>query len=358
MVVNAAQYQRPELITQSTRVSVVGVGIEANRIVSDIFKESGDAAQCVVLSTHQDDFQGVYAHEMILTEPEAASHREMHGKSSCDDHAFHSCAKSVTPILAGADVTFVIAKMGEGDQVSLSSTVSEIARRVGATVIGIAILPISLETELRIKASQELAKMRNSCNTLTIVDPGRTSRLATYPPNEFGEYPTRMITDFVSGLVQTLACPTLMNIDIVAFRELMTHGGIAHLGITHSSSALRAEEATIGALRSPLLYDDIRRTRGAVVNLRCDSSLRIDEAEMVGELVSERVGWSTPVIVGAHVDESWDDGLQVAVMTTGGTYPYIPGGYRRLPLAMYEMEPVTEEEPSRIELDLDQLEES
>jgi len=265
---------------------------------------------------------------------------------------------SMMPLLAGADVAFVVAKMGQEDQTSLALSVSEIARRVGAIVVGMAILPLSFETDRRVSASRELAGMRNSCDTLTIVDAGRTPEFLTGPPNEFGEYPNRMVTDFISGLVQTLACPALMNINIAAFRELMMHGGIAHLGIAQSSSIFRAEEAAISALRGPLLYDDIGRTRGALVNVRCDSSLTIDEAEMAAQLVSERTGWSTPVIVGAHVDESWDDGLQVAVMTTGGTYPYIPGGYRRLPLAMYEMEPSTEEEPVRIELDLDQLEES
>jgi len=167
-----------------------------------------------------------------------------------------------------------------------------------------------------------------------------------------------MLADFVSGLAETLACPAFMNISVGAFRELMTHGGIAHLGIAQSSSTLRAEEAAIGALRSPLLYDDIGRTRGALVNVRGDSTLTIEEAEIAADLTSERTGWSIPVVMGARVDESWDNGLQVAIMMTGGAYPYIPGGYRRLPLAMYEMEPDAEEEPVNVDLDLDQLEES
>ncbi len=358
LVVNAASSHLPSLIDQYARVSVVGVGMDGNRIVSDIFEESGNSAQCIALSTRQDELQGVYAHDKVLVEPEPASFREAHGELPYNNCILQSCMNSMTPLLAGADVAFVIAKMGQRDQISLTSTVSEIARRAGAIVVGIAVLPLSFETDRRLNASQELAGMRNSCNTLTIVDPSRTPGFVARLPNEFGEYPNRMVTDFVSGLVQTLACPTFMNIDIAAFRELMMHGGISHLGIAQSSSALRAEEAVIGALRGPLLYDDVGRTRGALVNVRCDSTLTIDEAEMAAELVSERTGWSIPVIVGAHVDESWDDGLQVAVMTTGGTYPYIPGGHRRLPLAMYEMEPGTEEEPARIELDLDQLEES
>lgn len=358
LVVNAALSRLPGLADQFARVSVVGIGMDGNRIVSDVFEESSNAAQCIALSTRQDEFDGIYAHERVLIEAERSNDTEACAESSYGTNAFRSCMNTMASLLVGADVAFVVAKMGHKNQAILTSSVSEIARKAGALVVGVAVLPLSFETDQRTHASRELASMRDSCHTLTIVDAGRMQRLPARPSSEFGQYSTRAVTDFVSGLVQTLACPAFMNIDIAAFRELMMHGGIAHLGVAQSSSAFRTEEAVVGALRGPLLYDDISRTRGALVNVRCDSSLTVDEAEMAAELVSERAGWGIPVVVGAHVDGSWDDGLQVAVMTTGGAYPYIPGGHRRLPLAMYEMEPSTEEEPVNIELDLDQLEES
>jgi len=149
-----------------------------------------------------------------------------------------------------------------------------------------------------------------------------------------------------------------VNIDFAAFRELMMHGGIAQIGISRSSSALRVEEATIGALRGPLLYDSIAQSQGALVNLRADASLTIEETETAAELIAERAGRDIPVVVGARADDSWYDGCQVSIWLTGGRYPYIPGGYRRLPLDMYEMEPDGEEGPIDLDLDLDQLEEA
>jgi cell division GTPase FtsZ len=358
MAINAALSHLPDLAEQFARVSIVGVGADGNKIVSDIFEAGGYGAQCVALCTDKDALAGVYAHERILVEQQQAVAKEARGGSPYRSHVLQSCMSSVTPLLVGTDVAFVVAKMGQEDQAGLASAASEIARQAGAVVVGVAILPLPFEKGRRLDASHELAGIRNSCHTLTIVDASRSPEFLAYPSGEFGEYSDRVVTDFVSGLAETLACPAFMNINVAAFRELMVHGGIAHLGIAQSSSALRAEEAVIGALRGRLLYDEVGRTRGALVSVRGDSSLTIEEAEMAADLVSERAGWSIPVVMGAHVDESWDGGLQVAIMMTGGAYPYIPGGYRRLPLAMYEMESDTEEEPVSIDLDLDQLEES
>lgn len=358
MVINATSPHWPDLAEQFARVSIVGVGADGNKIISGIFEGGGYGAQCIALGTDEDGLAGVHAHERILIEPEPALAKEARGESPYPNHILQSCMSSVTPLLVGTDVAFIVAKMGQVGQAGLASAASEIARQAGAVVVGVATLPLPFEKDRRLDASHELSGMRNSCHTLTIVDTRRSPEFLPCPSNEFGEYSDRILADFVSGLAETLACPAFMNISVGAFRELMTHGGIAHLGIAQSSSTLRAEEAAIGALRSPLLYDDIGRTRGALVNVRGDSTLTIEEAEIAADLTSERTGWSIPVVMGARVDESWDNGLQVAIMMTGGAYPYIPGGYRRLPLAMYEMEPDAEEEPVNVDLDLDQLEES
>jgi cell division GTPase FtsZ len=198
--------------------------------------------------------------------------------------------------------------------------------------------------------------MRQSFHTLAIADADRTPMAPAYSANPYDGYANRLIIDVVAGLSESLVCPSTLNIDVGAFRELMEHGGIAHIGVAHSSSTLRAEEATIGALRGPLLYDSISQSRGALVNVRGDSSLTVEEAARAAELVAERAGSDIPIVVGAHVDESSHDGCQVSIWLTGGTYPYIPGGYRRLPLDMYEMEPDGEEGPVDLDLDLDQLE--
>ena len=219
-------------------------------------------------------------------------------------------------------------------------------------------MPPLCERERRLVAGHELARMRQNCHTLAIVDTGRPIVLPACLPSLGADPSAGLVVDIVAGLSETLACPSTVNIDFAAFRELVMHGGIAHIGIARSSSALRVEEATVGALRVPLLYDNIAQGQGALVNVRADPSLTVEETETAAELIAERAGRDMPVVVGASADDSWYDGCQVSIWLTGGSYPYMPGGYRRLPLDMYEMEPDGEEGPIDLDLDLDQLEET
>lgn len=358
MVVTAAVSQLSEISTGFPHVAIIGVGDEGNEVVSLIFENGGSGAQCIVVNTNEEALKHVYSHEKILVNPQATDDKEPSGCGKAEDKVIRACTESIGPLLAGADVAFIVTQSGEAGTAAIASSAAAVARRSDALAVGVAIMPPFCERERRLAACSELARMRQNCHTLAIVDASRLMALPTYPLNLCDDTSDRLVVDMVAGLSETLACPSTLNIDLTSFRELMMHGGIAHLGIADASSAVRVEEATIGALRGPLLYDNIAQSQGALVNVRGDPSLTIEETQRAAELVAERVGWDMPVVVGARADESWDDACQVSIWLTGGRYPYIPGGYRRLPLDMYEMEPDGEEGPIDLDLDLDQLEDS
>lgn len=359
MIVNSTLSSLPDVCARFPRVSVVGLGDEGNEVVSRIFEGGGSGAQCIAVNTDKEYLRRIYAHEKVLIEPNVAPALGTPCNSQAEETTIREYASLTTPVLTGADVAFIVAEVSERSRAGAASIVADVARRTGAVTVGVAIMPFPFERDSALAARHGLAKMRESCHTLAIVDASRSMRFSSYPPGLPIDSSNTLVVDVVSGLSETLACPSALNIDLAAFRELMMHGGIAHLGISHSSSVLRVEEATIGALRGPLLYDNVARSRGAAVIVRGDSSLTIEEAGTAVGLVAERAGWNVPIVMGARVDDSRYEGCQVSILLTGGVYPYIPGGYRRLPLDMYEMEPGGEEEgPIDLELDLDQLEES
>ena len=358
MIATTTLSRLPDIYGRFPRVAIVGLDDEGNDVVSRIFEEGRSGAQCIAVNTDKEYLTHIYAHEKILIETDVTRVGKSH-HSEGDETSVRECAGLITPLLTGADVAFIVAEMSERNRVSEASVVADVARRTGAVTVGVAIMPSPFERDAGLVARHGLAKMRQTCHTLAIVDTNRSIRVAPCPPNLSSDSSDTLVVDMLSGLSETLACPSALNIDLAVFGELMMHGGIAHLGIARSSSLLRVEEATIGALRGPLLYDNIARSRGAVLIVRGDSSLTIEEAGSAAELVAERAGWNLPIVMGASVDDSQHEGCQVSVLLTGGVYPYIPGGYRRLPLDMYEMEPGGEEDgPIDIELDLDQLEES
>jgi len=357
MILDPTLSHLPELNTRFPRVSIVGVGDEGNDILSRIFENGGSGAQCVAVNTDNANLEHVYSHERVSLPGCIACDSGVSSDYEDGQETIRECARLITPLLTGADVTFIIVGTAELDELKTAAATATVARQVGAVTVGLTILPSDSQRDEGLIASHWLARMRQSCNTLVIVDTNRSAQLSEYSCEPGVGSPDQLVIDTVSSLSQALACPSAVNIELQAFRELMMHGGIAHVGISHSSSALRIEEATMGALRGPMLYDNIARCRGALINVRGDSSLTIEEAERAAQLIAERAGWNVPVVMGTLVDESWYEGCQVSILLTGGVYPYIPGGYRRLPLDMDEMEPDGEEEGQiNLELDLDQLE--
>jgi cell division protein FtsZ len=357
MVLNSTLSQLPELYARFPRVSIVGVGDEGNDIVSQVFENGGSGAQCISVSTDSMNLEHIYSHEKVLINPQAIYDTRTPSDQEARQETIRECTNLITPLLTGADVTFIVVGTAEEGELSIAAAAASVSRQIGAVTVGVAIIPSDSQESKGPIVPHALAHMRHGCHTMALVDGKRMAQFVEYPPELCGNSTDQLVIDTVSGVSQALSCPSAANIEFSAFRELMMHGGIAHVGIAHSSSALRIEEATMGALRVPLLYDDIMRYRGALINVRGDSSLTIEESERAAQLIAERTGWNVPVVMGTLVDESWYEGCQVSILLTGGVYPYIPGGYRRLPLNMYEMEPSGEEDPIDLELDLDQLEE-
>ena len=357
MALKATLSYLPELHARFPRVSIIGVGDEGNDVVSHIFEDGGSGAQCIAVNNDSTCLEHIFSHERVLIEGNAAHEYGITNDNTDGQEMIQECTSRITPLLTGADVAFIIVGTADANELNIATATARIAQRIGAVTVAMAMIPSDSQRIDGPIAPQALTRMRQSCHTLAIVDVERSNQLSRYPPGLGVDSANQLVIDTVSGLSQALACPSTINIEFPAFRELMAHGGIAHVGIAHSVSALRVEEATIGALRGPLLYDNIARCRGALINVRGDSNLTIEETERAAQLIAERAGWNVPVVMGTLVDESLCEGCQVSILLTGGVYPYIPGGYRRLPLDMDEMEPDGEDEgPISLELDLDQLE--
>jgi cell division protein FtsZ len=357
MALNPTLANLPELYTSFPKVTIIGVGDEGNDVVSHIFEDGASGAQCIAVGTDSTSLEHIFSHEKVLIEGNTAHESGPTSEDAAQQEMIRECTSHITPLLGGADVVFIIVGTADADDLDMAAVTAGIARGIGAVTVGMAMIPLDSQRMDGPIVPHALARMRQSCHTLAIVDVERSARLSRYPDMIRADSANQLVIDTVSGLSRTLACPSAVNIQLPAFRELMTHGGVAHVGIAHSTSALRIEEATIGALRGPLLYDNVARCRGALINVRGDPNLAIEETDRAAELIAERAGWNVPIVIGTLVDESWNEGCQVSILLTGGVYPYIPGGYRRLPLDMDEMEPDGEDEgPISLELDLDQLE--
>jgi cell division protein FtsZ len=177
------------------------------------------------------------------------------------------------------------------------------------------------------------------------------------PLNETFKVADQVLANMIKGVVETISTPSLVNLDFADFRTIVTKGGVAVVGVGESDAPNRAEEAVRNALRSPLLDVNYGGATGALIHVCGGNQMTIEEANRVGEIVTEMMDNHASVIWGARVNPSLEDVLRVTLVMTGVQSRQILSEFGTMPPQLFDIDPCAEpEEQLPIDLGLDQIE--
>jgi cell division protein FtsZ len=142
--------------------------------------------------------------------------------------------------------------------------------------------------------------------------------------------------------VETIAVPSLVNLDYADVRAIMKNGGVAAIGVGASDTTNKVEEAVKGALENPLLDINYKGATGALLHIIGGPDMTLDEISKVGEMVTESLDADANVIWGARVQEDMKGKLTVMTIVTGVKSSCILG--KQSPLAASpEVQQISEE---------------
>jgi cell division protein FtsZ len=133
----------------------------------------------------------------------------------------------------------------------------------------------------------------------------------------------------IKGIVETIAVPSLVNLDYADVKAIMTNGGVACIGVGASDTNNRVEESVNGALSNPLLDINYKGATGALIHVSGGPDMTLDEINRVGELVTEAMDDDANVIWGARVSENMKGKITVMTIITGVKSPWILGKLNR-----------------------------
>jgi len=106
----------------------------------------------------------------------------------------------------------------------------------------------------------------------------------------------------------------------------------------------------------PLLDVDYTCAKGALIHVSGDEQMTIDEANRVGEIVTQMMSDDALIIWGARVDPSLAGNLKVTLVMTGVRSQYVYGGYGSAVPEIYELDAAEETvKPLTMDLGLYQL---
>ena len=305
--------------SDEVKITLIGVGGAGSNTADRILSMNLKGVKVIAANTDAQHLELIDSHQKVLLGKGTTKLRGAGGDPELGRAAVEESVDELRAALEGSDIVFVAAGLGGGTGTGGAPLIAEIARELGAVVIGVVTLPFKFEGNVKKRiALKGLEDMRDKCHTVVAIDNNKLLELyPQYSLRAAFSLADEVICNMVMSITEAIAKPSLINIDYADFKTVMGRGKLSALGIGRSSTPNRAEEATFAALQSPLLDITYEGLTGAIIHVSGGEDMKISEAARPAEIVSELMGDEALVIWGARLDNSLGSTLQVSLILTG-----------------------------------------
>ena len=307
-------------------IKVIGVGGAGNNMVGWLYKKGIKGAEIIATNTDHQHLGITGADRKFLIGKDCTRGLGCGGYPSKGAEAAQESMAMLKDSLKQSDMVFVCAGMGGGTGTGAAPVVAQVAKDTGSIVIGTVTMPFNIEKARCDKAEFGLQQLRQVCDTVIVIDNNRLVQIAgNLPIQQAFAVANELIATMIKGIVETIAVPSLVNLDYADVRAIMTNGGVAAIGVGSSDTNNRVEEAVKGALANPLLDISYDGATGALIHVTGGPDLTLEEISRIGEMITESLDDDANVIWGARVSENMKGKVTVMTIITGVNSPWILG---------------------------------
>ncbi len=309
---------------KGARIVAVGVGGGGGNMIGHMLKENIAGIELIIANTDAQVLEQGAATIKIqlgakLTKGLGAGMKPEVGKES----ALESY-EDLRRALEGADIVFVAAGLGGGTGTGAAPIIAKIAKEVGALTIAVVTKPFSFEGRKRLKLAEEgLEDLKNESDSIVVIP---NDKLLSIIDPKMGIKESFKIVDSVlaravsgtSGVILASGEDDI-NLDFADLQTVMSHKGLALMGVGEYQGSDAANEAIKNAIESPLLDNmSINGALGVLVHFNMHPEYPFMQISSAMDVVQKSVDESAEVIFGTTTD--WDlplDFIRITLVATG-----------------------------------------
>lgn len=311
-----------ETIQDGAKIRVVGVGGGGGNAVNSMINRGIQGVEFISINTDLQALDKNLAPNKIqvgknLTRGLGAGADPTVGKKAVEESR-----EEIADMLTGSDMVFVTAGMGGGTGTGGAPMVANIAKSVGALVVGIVTKPFTWEGKRRLSQADEgISEMKKNIDTLIVIPNHRL--LSIVEKNalfvEAFEKANQVLYNGTRGISEVITRSGFINVDFADVRTIMREMGDALMGTGFGKGENRSIEAAQAAISSPLLEGvSINGAQGVLVNITGGPNLTMNDVDSVMNVVYDAVSSDAAnIIFGTVIDESLAEELYVTVIATG-----------------------------------------
>jgi len=317
------------------KIVVVGCGGGGNNTVNRLYNIGVAGAETIAINTDKIHLDIIQADKKILVGKSITRGLGAGGFPEIGRRAAELARGTLEEVLKNANLVFVTAGMGGGTGTGVAPVVAQIAKDQGAIVIGMVTSPFRVERARMVKAEEGLDDLRNSADTVIVLD---NNRLLDYVPNlpidQAFSVMDQLISETVKGISETITQPSLINLDYADVRAIMKGGGLAVMLVGEAKGQDKAKEVVRAALNHPLLDVDTNGATGCLLHITGGPDMSLHEAEQVASSLTYELDSHANVIWGARVRKDYEGKVRCMAIMTGIKSAQIMGpGSEKIPSA-------------------------
>ncbi len=317
------------------KIVVVGCGGGGNNTVNRLFNIGVAGAETIAINTDKIHLDIIQADKKILVGKSITRGLGAGGFPEIGRRAAELARGTLEDVLKNANLVFVTAGMGGGTGTGVAPVVAQIAKDQGAIVIGMVTSPFRVERARTVKAEEGLDDLRNSADTVIVLD---NNRLLDYVPNlpidQAFSVMDQLISETVKGISETITQPSLINLDYADVRAIMKGGGLAVMLVGEAKGQDKAKEVVRTALNHPLLDVDTNGATGCLLHITGGPDMSLHEAEQIASSLTYELDSHANVIWGARVRKDYEGKVRCMAIMTGIKSAQIMGpGSEKMPAA-------------------------
>ena len=308
------------------RIAVLGVGGAGCNTIDRIMKGGIKSATTIAINTDNLHLRTVNAHKRVLIGAGITKGLGAGGHPEVALRCAEGNKDKLREVIGDNELVFLCAGMGGGTGTGASPVIAEVAKDQGAIVVSIVTLPFALEKVRMKKALWGLEQLAAKSDTVIVIDNNRlVSYVPNLPINEAFNVADAITARAVRGIADTIMVPSLMNMDYADVRSVMSDGGISLISVGEGRGNERVEHVVKNTLEHPLLDVSYEGAKGAMIHITGGTGLTLGEAIEIGEKVTSAFDPNANVKMGARLDPSYNDLVEVTSIVTGLKSPQIFG---------------------------------
>ncbi|KAA6228463.1 MULTISPECIES: cell division protein FtsZ [unclassified Campylobacter] len=302
-------------------IKIIGCGGGGGNMINHMIKMGLNDLDLIVANTDAQDLASSLAKTKIQLGEKKTRGRGAGMVPEVGAESARENFEELKASLAQSDIVFIASGLGGGTGTGATPIIAQAAKEVGALTVSVVTMPFKFEGKPRTRLAEVgLEELKKESDSILVIQNEKLLSLIDKKASMKDSFKVvdDVLTNAVRGMVSILLNNGDINVDFADVKTVMSHRGLALMGIGSAKGENAVNEAISNAIESPLLDGmDIKGAKGVILHFKTSSNCSFFEIAHAAEGVQELVDENAKIIFGTTTDDTMEDNVEVTIIATG-----------------------------------------